>query len=212
MVKRIILMAVGAVMSLTASAQFDDDFKIDDKRDRGFSSQSGQVESGFRMGVQLNVGISDLVADYSSIGMSYGLGWIGEYNFTPDFFLQSGINFQNIAHKEQGYFQTISINALYAQLPIHVGYRFGLGTVSLFIQAGPTLGVGLWGSKIHFYEGSSISYFDAANRFDLGIGGRIGVEFNRFQISAGANYGVLDTYDFDDGNNLVANIGVAYMF
>lgn len=211
--KKIFLMAVMSIISLSAAAQqFDDDFQIDDKRDRNFSAGSADVESGFRMGVQLNVGISDLVADYSSIGMSYGLGWIAEYNFTPNLFLQSGINFQNIAHKEHGYYQTFSINALYAQLPIHVGYRFELGTVSLFIQAGPTLGVGIWGSKIHFHEGSSISYFDAANRFDLGVGGRIGVEFSRFQISAGANYGVLDTYDLDNGNNLVANIGVAYMF
>ncbi|MDE6535113.1 MAG: PorT family protein [Muribaculaceae bacterium] len=210
--KKLFLMAVMSVVSLTAAAQFDDDFQIDDKRERSFSAGSGDVESGFRMGVQLNVGISDLVADYSSIGMSYGLGWIAEYNFTPNLFLQSGINFQNIGHKEDYYYRTISINALYVQLPIHVGYRFELGAASIFIQAGPTLGVGIWGSNIHLDYGQSISYFDAANRFDLGVGGRIGVEFSRFQISAGANYGVLDTYDFDNGNNLVANIGVAYMF
>lgn len=171
---------------------------------------SAQVEKGFRMGVQANVGISDVIADGSSVGVGYGLGWIAEYNFSSHLFLQSGIGLQNIAHKESGIDGTL--NAFYGQLPLHVGYRFGIGeTTSMSVQAGPTFGVGIFGTKIDFGY-NTYSYFDLAERFDLGVGGRIGVEFNNLQISVGANYGVLEVFDGIGGNNLSANIGIAYMF
>ncbi len=172
---------------------------------------SAQVEQGFRMGVRVNAGLSNVQGDGDKMTFGYGLGWVAEYNFNSNLFLQSGIGLENIAHKENAIDGTL--NAYYGQLPIHIGYRFGLGdTSSLFLQAGPTLGVGLFGSKIEWYGGGNINYFDVAKRFDLGVGGRIGVEFSKFQISAGANYGVLQAFEVDGYHNLSVNLGVAYMF
>lgn len=82
----------------------------------------------------------------------------------------------------------------------------------MFIQAGPTVGYGLFGSKIEWYGGGEKNYFDIANRFDLGVGGRVGVEFSKFQFRAGANYGVLEAIDGVGGHNLSINLGLAYMF
>lgn len=188
--KKFLLMAVMAIMAITASAQ---------------------VEQGFRMGIRVNGGLSNVVADGDKMAFGYGLGWVAEYNFNSNLFLQSGIGLENIAHKEEAIDGTL--NAYYGQLPIHIGYRFGLGdTSSLFVQAGPTLGVGLFGSKIEWYGGGETNYFDVAKRFDLGVGGRVGVEFSSFQISAGVNYGVLEAFDGVGGHNLSINLGVAYMF
>lgn len=187
--KKVFLMAIMAVMAITASAQ---------------------VERGFRMGVRVNGGVSNVTGEGDKMTFGYGLGWVAEYNYNSNLFFQSGIGIENIAHKEDLIDGTI--NAYYAQVPIHVGYRFGLAdTSSLFVQAGPTLGYGLFGSDIDLYEGGSINYFDVANRFDLGVGGRVGVEFSNFQISAGANYGVLEAGD-GGYHNLSINLGVAYMF
>lgn len=187
--KKFLLMAVMAIMAITASAQ---------------------VEQGFRMGIRVNGGLSNVVADGDKMAFGYGLGWVAEYNFNSNLFLQSGIGLENIAHKEEAIDGTL--NAYYGQLPIHIGYRFGLGdTSSLFVQAGPTLGVGLFGSKIEWYGGGETNYFDVAKRFDLGVGGRVGVEFSSFQISAGANYGVLEAFD-GGGHNLSINLGLAYIF
>jgi len=184
--KKYILLAVIAIMAVAASAQ---------------------VEQGFRHGVRVNLGVSNVVADGDKMAFGYGLGWVAEYNFSNNLFLQSGIGFENIAHKRE--LMKGTLNAFYAQLPIHVGYRFGMGnSYSLFVQAGPTLGVGLVGSDIVWSDGTS-NYFDKAKRFDLGVGARVGVEFSKFQVSAGANYGVLESYD---GHNLSINIGLAYMF
>lgn len=171
---------------------------------------SSQVNEGFRMGIRINGGLSNVVADGTEMRFGYGVGWIAEYNFSPNLFLQSGIGLENVAHKQEAIDGTL--NAYYAQLPIHIGYRFGMSESScLFIQAGPTIGIGLFGSKVEWRRGGETNYFDSAKRFDLSAGGRIGVEFSQFQISAGANYGVLKTFD-GGGHNLSINLGLAYMF
>lgn len=183
-------MAVMAIMAITANAQ---------------------VEQGFRMGIRVNGGLSNVVGDGDKSTFGYGLGWVAEYNFNSNLYLQSGIGFENIAHKEDAIDGTL--NAYYGQLPVHIGYRFISGDAySLFVQAGPTLGIGLSGSKIEWYGGGETNYFDEAKRFDLGVGGRVGVEFSSFQISAGANYGVLEVFDGVGGHNLSVNLGLAYMF
>lgn len=189
--KKILLIAVMAILGLSASAQ--------------------QVEQGFRMGVRANVGVSNLLGDEGNkFTVGYGIGWVAEYNFNPNLYLQSGINFQNIAHKEDLLDGTL--NAFYGQIPIHVGYRFELGeTTSMFVQAGPTIACGLFGTKISYGIGET-NYFDVARRFDLGVGGRVGVEFNKFQISAGTNYGVINAFEGVGGHNISINLGIGYMF
>lgn len=186
------MMAVMAVLALTASAQ---------------------VEQGFRMGARVNAGISNVAGEGDKASFGYGLGWIAEYNFSPNFYVQSGLGLENISHKEEGVDGTL--NAFYLQLPIHAGYRFSLGeTSALFVQAGPTLGYGLLGSDLEFSNGSKINYFDVAERFDLGLGGRVGVEFSKFQVSIGGNYGMLKTIDniSESYHNYSVNLAVAYMF
>ncbi|MCM1452307.1 MAG: porin family protein [Clostridium sp.] len=188
--KKILMLVVLAIAAITANAQ---------------------VEAGFRQGVRVNLGASNIAGEGDKMTFGYGLGWVAEYNFSPKFYVQSGLGLENIAHKEDGISGTI--NGYYLQLPIHAGYRFELGeTNSLFVQAGPTLGVGLFGSDIE-YTGGKIGYFDFAKRFDLGLGGRIGVEFSKFQVSVGANYGVLEAAKHGDGyHTLTVNAGVAYIF
>lgn len=188
--KKYFLMAIMAIIAMTATAQ---------------------VEEGFRMGVRVNVGLSNVVYEGDKMAFGYGLGWIAEYNFNSGLFLQSGLGLENIAHKEYPIDGTL--NAFFLQLPVHIGYRFGLGeSSSMFIQAGPTVGYGLFGSKIEWYGGGSTNYFDNANRFDLGLGGQVGVEFSKFQVSAGANYGLLEAFDGVGGHNLSINLGLAFMF
>lgn len=168
---------------------------------------SAQVEQGFRMGARVNGGLSQLTGDGSKMTLGYGLGWIAEYNFSPNLFLQSGIGLENIAWKgNEGDTQ----NVYYAQLPIHIGYRFDMDeSYSLFIQAGPYMGCGLFALDNEDYFDST---FGTAKRFDLGVGGRVGVEFSRFQISAGGNCGIIDVNKNVKRKNMSINLGVAYMF
>lgn len=173
---------------------------------------SAQAEQGFRNGVQINGGLSNVAGEGDKASFGWGVGWVAEYNFNSPLYLQSGLGLQTIAHKEDGIDGTL--RGCFLQLPIHVGYRFSLGDTSqLFVQAGPTIGYGLFGTKIEVYGVKDFNYFDLAKRFDFGLGGRIGVQFSKFQFSIGANYGVLKAFDGDENyHNLSANIGIAYMF
>lgn len=174
-------------------------------------ASSAQVDQGFRNGIRLNVGVSNVVYEGDKFTFGYGFGWVAEYNLNSNLYFQSGVGLENIAHKEDAINGTL--NAFYAQIPIHVGYRFETGSSSnFFVQAGPTIGVGLFGSSIDLGYRGSYNYFDRANRFDLGVGGRVGMEFSEIQVSVGTNYGVLNTFSEVGGHNLTVNLGVAYMF
>lgn len=166
--KKLILMMVMAITAITASAE---------------------VEEGFAMGVRADVGMSN-VTEGGSAGFSYGIGWIAEYNFSNNFYLQSGVGLQNLAHDSE--------NAFYAQVPIHVGYRFPVGENSIFVQLGPSIGCGLFGSD---------SYFEYNDRFEFGMSSRVGYEFKSFQISLGGYFGLTG-----ESHNVCSTIGVAYMF
>lgn len=194
--KKIFLMAVMAILAFTASAQ---------------------VEKGFRMGVRVNLGMSNVTGlDGNKAAFGYGVGWIAEFDCSTKFYLQTGIGLENIAHKADWCDGTL--NTYFAQIPIHAGYRLGLGdTTSLFVQAGPYIGIGLFGTSIEWYKGGTDNYFEYGNRFDLGVGARIGAEFNKFQVSAGFNFGFPPAFECsrvnqDGGHNMSANIGAAYMF
>ena len=183
---------------------------------------SAQIEPGFRMGVRINGGVSNMnvyVEHKATFG--YGASFVAEYNLKPILFLQSGVGIENIAYNDG-----IDIkNVFYAQLPIHIGYRhiFDNGKVG-FIQVGPTLGIGIHGNHGPHLDGnignpadnSPIDYFGdyyyGARRFDLELGGRVGIELRKFQISVGANYGVTKVFPREGGHNLTVNLGVAYMF
>lgn len=172
---------------------------------------SAQTERGFRMGVRITTGMSNVIADGNKFDIGYGLGWVAEYNITPHLYLQSGVGAENIAHKVEDVDQLL--NTFFLQIPLHIGARLATGSKSsIFIQGGPTFGYGIFGSKIKFADGREADYFDSAKRFDLGVGGRIGFEYRSFQLSAGANYGVLDALKHSGGHNFIANVGLSYMF
>lgn len=182
------------------------------------TAATAQIEPGFRSGIRIDGGLSCLNNKYHwyEASFGYGVAFVAEYNFKPTLFLQSGAGIENIAYSDG----SEKNNVFYAQIPVHIGYRYILNSgKSCFFQAGPTLGIGLHGPDIHVDGGDEPNpkYFGSddhwcARRFDLGLGGRVGIELRKFQISVGANYGVIKVFRRDGGHNLSVNLGVAYMF
>ncbi len=177
-----------------------------------------QVEKGLRWGVHagFNAGtITDLKGDMS---LGAQLGVIADYNFSENFYLGSGLSFQNKGVKDafEGLLEG-TLAGTYLTLPIHVGYRFNLSEASyLHVQAGPQLACGLFGSEIEGFEGETADYFDEgwANRFELGVGAKVGVEFKKkWQVNLGFNYGVTEWADTDGNAHMLdVTLGAAYMF
>lgn len=89
----------------------------------------------------------------------------------------------------------------YVEFPIHVGYKYAVNnSFAVFGDAGPYLAVGLFGkthvlSDSDYADISTDQTFDAARRFDCGVGLRVGVEFfQRYSFSVGYDWGLLDSY------------------
>ena len=85
---------------------------------------------------------------------------------------------------------SISFYPYFIDVPIHAGYRYDVDDrFSLFIEAGPYVGIGIFGKcDGHDIFSKEVDY----NRLDLGFGARGGAIFNkRISVSLGADYGFL---------------------
>ena len=95
-------------------------------------------------------------------------------------------------------------NAYYIDIPIHMGYKYSVtDNFAIFGEAGPYLGVGLFGKTNTNYdyndEKESSNIFDMLNRIDVGVGLRAGVEImKKYTVSIGYDWGLLDSYKHSD--------------
>jgi len=138
----------------------------------------------------------------------FNLGVMYDYEFVQNLFLQTGLEFytkglnQEVKETRYEYGHEISAVAYYLQLPFHYAYKFEVTEeAKVVLFAGPYFAYGI-GGKAELTindEKESLDYFDdEANRFDIGIGGGIGVEFNTFNIRAGYDQGLSNVYKSDD--------------
>lgn len=161
------------------------------------------------------------------IGVKGELGLIKQSGLYLDFeLLYSSQNWQSGTYYDSDNKTSTNFkySPAYLQIPVRLGYRFSLGdNVKLLINAGPYASIGLHGkskvtSSVENVE--NINKSDVFNntgleRFDMGIGARVGVElYNHFQLIGGYDCGFINT----DSNINLKNknrgwaLSVAYMF
>ncbi len=194
--KKFLTLTVMAFMAITVLAEFD---------------------SKYHNGIRLYGNISNLTGskNYKN-AFGFAVGYTPQFDFNEKFYLQSGIDIVRYSHKhifrrkELEYAPTAT--SLYINFPLHVGYYHILKNVSfLFVQAGPTLAVGIKGVDYYRYSSAlfeSRSYFETARRFDVLLGGRIGLNIKGFEISAGVNYGLIEVYKGSRSHNICFDLGV----
>lgn len=119
---------------------------------------------------------------------------------------------------------TLRNGSLSLQLPMFARYGWDLGSSYLYVQAGPTLFLGLTLtrspkgsstlSKMDLYRDGDILTGDVYNRFDVLLGGAVGIVINdKFKIQCGADYGFISRVIGTHGiNNVQLTAGVAYVF
>lgn len=138
--------------------------------------------------------------------IGYNVGVKGEFFFKEDkgLYLDMGIMVTN-KNWETPYYYNIEDNSAsrwnanphYLNIPIHIGYMMPLSKkVSVFVNAGPYLGIGLFG-KYNMTTGNTNTtvanniFNDYLKRFDYGIGGKIGIEYAKhIQLSVGYDWGL----------------------
>lgn len=118
-----------------------------------------------------------------------------------------------------------STNEHYFTVPVHVAGKFDINReISLFAQAGPSINVGLASSTkvtgsvsgLGSTESTVDNYDKDSNykRFDLLIGGKVGVQVSNAQVFFGYNYGLLNRFKSDNysAHRSEINAGVAFLF
>jgi hypothetical protein len=150
-----------------------------------------------RLGVKAGLSLAKANYEYTGTSIStsnlvgFQGGLIGEIPISDDLFLNSGVLFSQKGTKFSllGVNVKFSINSL--EIPLNVAYKYDMGSLKLFGQIGPYLGVGLstgmkGGGEVETIDfGSEI---DQMKRVDIGANFGGGIEINKVQL--GISYGL----------------------
>ena len=192
--KKFILMAIMAVLTLTASAQ---------------------IEKGIRYGLTFTGSMSkysELPDAENTFG--YGGGLILEYNFTPNVYLGSGLQFGLRGSKVN----TLNVASLSVPLdsslksynliiPVNAGGRVNLSeSVALFGQAGPYASFAVKKAELKILGYGTIE----GENFDWGFNGKVGIEFGDFQVFGEYEMGMKKIWPGDAKNRSIV-FGVGYI-
>ncbi|MBQ9219314.1 MAG: porin family protein [Muribaculaceae bacterium] len=132
------------------------------------------------------------VASYNGPSFSSRIGFHAGVRFTlglPRVTQGLYVNAAAMLSLRGGSADSVTFNPFYLDIPVHLGYRYAINNgVAIFGEAGPYVGVGLFGTT---YGKSMFSDEVGLRRFDMGLGLRAGVEFRRKLVtSMGYDFGL----------------------
>ncbi len=156
-------------------------------------------------GVKAGANISNFKAKeggFSSTNDSkvgFHVGAFLDWGLSQSFYIQPGLYFSQQGSKNDAGGVDVKMNASYLKLPILASYRINLSgeNIRLHINAGPYVAYGL-GGKID--DGTSkVDTFgdDGLKRFDAGLSVGLGVNFNKFYVGGGYDFGLANIVDKD---------------
>ncbi len=200
--KRIITLIAAAVMMTVATNSFAQ-----------LSVGAGYLHAGDQ--VTMNVASMEVGMNGAYAGFSYNLPISGLLGITP------GLYYSYIMCKDNlvGEVNT-KIKEHFLNLPVYLNVGFNISDNSrFFVFAGPTVQFGLSSTTDTGVEGKSLSgdrYKDGDySRTNVLLGGGLGLNLGRFQISAGYDHGMFNLDTSGDGTKRIkryAKAGVAYRF
>lgn len=190
--KKIFLLAVCAVVSLTMSAQLVTSSRVSVEKEP--STGWGGLRLSYLPAISLDVNVVEL--DFSGVS----LGWVKGVSVSNSLplFIESGFTatygFGNL-YEEEDYKE--SIQWLSVQVPVNFGYKYAVNdSFSLFPYVGVTLRGNIMGQVTEEDEYSEEEY-DLFSEDDMGdnafkrfnIGWQIGVGLNYGKLHLGVSYG-----------------------
>jgi len=164
-----------------------------------FSMETKAQENLITFGVKGGLNLSTFGGDVKNTKsvMRYQFGITADVALTENLYILTGLDLQTKGTKQNPKAQpAVKYNPMYLQLPVHIGYKFDIGSdIRLVVNAGPYAAYGI-GGKIRS-EGEKLSAFgsDRLKRLDYGIGGGVGVELRKFVIHAGYDFGLANISD-----------------
>lgn len=154
---------------------------------------------------------------YGNSGYGYGYGSSYGYGYGSSY----GTDFSYSVYD-------LKQNLMYLQVPIHLGYKVDIGaSTRLVFAAGPYVAYGIAGKtkgdlrqsnptqEGYNYLYHTVDYKSFGNgnrRFDLGLGASMGVEFGKFGVNIGYDWGLINVTENVDSKNRNAYLSVGYKF
>lgn len=166
-------------------------------------------------GIKAGLNVSSIEGiDVAKYTPGFNVGVFGQFMFTESFGVETGLRYSMLSHKisggEFGLTEDKTFRSSYIQIPATLIYKFAVGdNLYLYPQAGLYLGYGLGGTD---------NYFDAAERFDLGVDLGLNLQFDRFIIGAGWERGLLKIWKEhaysgeNDAYNSNVMVNIGYIF
>ena len=185
------------------------------------SAQDKPLTFGVKGGMNLS-NFSGKASENSDAKIGFNVGVTVDYAFSSDVYLLTGLEFTTKGAKWEEGDEKLTLNPMYLQVPIHVGYKLTVAEdTRIVFHAGPYIAYGIAG-KITAKKGSlkeSENIFGSdeiqgLKRFDFGLGLGTAVEFGKFGIGLGydfglANIGRSSTFKL---RNMNAYLTVGYKF
>lgn len=187
----------------------------------GLSAQDKPVSFGFKAGTNLSnyrLG-GDMKGFKSKMSIGGSVGGFVKYDVSPNFALQSGIDVYYNTSKLESKTDKASdkFKSFGVEIPLYGIVQGELGSGKAFIGAGPYVGYGISAKSdgVNLFKKNGGTRRPAMNRFDYGVGGIIGYDFDKnWQINASYKFGLADLHKAKGGSmkNHGASIGIAYRF
>lgn len=196
----------------------------------------GGYGQNLKVGVTGGLNISSPSNYDSKVGFNVGLkGELGFPKASQGLYLDFGVLISSQGWESNGYYDSPKKESMqwkgtpyFLNIPVHIGYKFSLGhNTSLFAHFGPYIGIGLFGKNKLVTEtetgkrttttlADNVFSDKQSERFDWGIGGKVGVEFAKhIQLALGYDWGLKNLKTSSnpvDFKNKVFSVSCAYLF
>lgn len=193
--KKFLIAALALVMSGSA-------FAIDNEPEEGLTQK---VYAGMTIGTWRG-------APGAGSKVGYAAGWQAEYMLpgAAGTYVNGGLELSMLGAK-----QGEKVRTHYLSLPIHVGYRYNiLDNLGVYADFGPYFAFGMGGKGVD----SDVKVFKkvskggmGAKRGDIGLGFRIGTEYNdKLSLTAGFNWGLTEMWDEVKNYNTTITLGYRF--
>jgi hypothetical protein len=155
----------------------------------GVLSQNFYIRGGLNVADALLEGGGFTVDTKARIGFQLGVAM--EVPMSDNLYFNTAMLYSSKGLKVSDGGIEIKVPINYLEVPLNLEYKSDAGDASIFVEAGPYLGIGLSGKAESGGTSESIEWGSAdgeLKRLDLGLNFGGGVEIDRFRI--GINYGL----------------------
>lgn len=185
------------------------------------SAQDNPVSVGFKAGTSLSnyrLG-GDMKGFKSKMNIGGSVGGFVRYDLNTNFALQASVEAYYKTSKLESKTDRSSdeLKSFGVEIPVYAIVQGELGNGKAFIGAGPYVGYGIStkSNGVNLFKNNSEAGKPVMNRFDYGVGGIIGYDFDKnWQINASYQLGLADLHKGKGGSmkSHGASIGLAYKF